>query len=386
MNFLQVVKYELKLMFRKDPKRAFFLFGASAFYVILFSLLYSTHVVKNIPVVIYDQDQTQLSRSVIQAFEDSERYQIVAHVTTQEDMEEYIHEKKAQAAIGIPPNFSRDVKSGISSRILVNVNGANIVIGNSIISSAQEIVSTLNGQISQQAVQKTGVIPNQAAGKVVPVDLRMRVINNPALSYTDFFVLGVGMTALQQGVFLAIGASMVHEYQHLGNLSGIPSLTVLLAKILLYWLGGTLSFILSMSIGVNVFDIPCKGSLLQVFLLGSAFVFTMASIGTLIAAFCKSEVSYTQTTLIYAVPAFVYSGYTWPRHAMDAFSYVISATVPLTYVSDTLRDVMLTGYSAVFGQNVGIILAIGAAAFTLSAIMFERRRRHITTGDTSQVV
>ena len=77
MNIWQIFKREVHCMFIKDWRRANFIFGASIAYLVIFSLLYAPHVVQNVPLVICDEDQTQLSRSLVQAFADSERFQIV---------------------------------------------------------------------------------------------------------------------------------------------------------------------------------------------------------------------------------------------------------------------------------------------------------------------
>ena len=109
MNWRHIAKREVKQMFTQDPKRVMYLFGACAVYILLFGLLYSSHVITAIPVVVQDEDQTYVSRSLSQAFEDSERYQVIAYVSTSEESQEFLRDKKAQAVITIPATFSRDI-------------------------------------------------------------------------------------------------------------------------------------------------------------------------------------------------------------------------------------------------------------------------------------
>ena len=68
MSFWKIIKREFRHIFLSDPRRALYLFGASVTYALVFGLLYNNHVVNNIPLAIYDEDQSQISRRLVQAF------------------------------------------------------------------------------------------------------------------------------------------------------------------------------------------------------------------------------------------------------------------------------------------------------------------------------
>ena len=61
MSWWQNFLAEAKNMLIKDPRRIIFLVGASIAYLVLFSILYSPGIVKNIPLVIYDEDNSMAS-------------------------------------------------------------------------------------------------------------------------------------------------------------------------------------------------------------------------------------------------------------------------------------------------------------------------------------
>lgn len=382
MNFWQIFKRELRQLFIKDARRAFYLFGASAVYVILFGLLYSTGVVKYVPMVVYDQDQTQFSRTLVQAFEDSERYEVVAYLTTQEEMEDYLRNKTAQAALVIPPNFSRDVKQGRSSQILLEANGSNIVIANAVMTSAQEIMTEYSAGVGRGLVESIGQMPNQAINRVAPIAFSLRVINNPTLSYLNFFVLGVAMAALQQGILLSVGASMFGEESR--EIPSFSSVTVMLGKLCPYWLGGIVSYLLALLISAEVFGIPWRGSVFSILLLGAVFSFAVTAMGSLMATFCKDEVGFTQLSLTYTVPAFIYSGYAWPVHAMDGFSTALSYFFPITYIGDNVRDLMLSGHAPLMTYGTVVLTFIGLICFGMSVLVYGRKIQASRTANQEQ--
>jgi len=374
--FWQICKQELYWIFRKDPRRAFYLFGSSLFYVILFGLLYNPNLVNAIPTVVYDQDQTMLSRALVQAFDDSERYHIVAYVTSEEEMNAAIQNKTAHAAISVPPNFARDIKKGVSSQVLVSANGSNIAVGNAIISSAQEIIATFSARVSQELAEKSaGLLPTSAAHYSAPVAFQLRVLNNPNLGYLNFFVLGVVMAALQEGILLALGSSLLNDKHDADQFGKANPILLFAGKLLPYWLGGIIAFACSLLLSVALFAIPCRGNLLLLFFLGAAFTFAVTALGGLAALAFKDEVDFNRLLLIYAVPAFLYSGYTWPQQSMDQLSFWLSFTFPMTYVTSNLRSLMVSGYAPNLANGIGSLLLMGSVAFCLAGVVYQRQRR-----------
>lgn len=374
MSWWPILKREICHMFITDRRRAIFLFGASLAYLILFSLLYGTHTVKAVPLVLYDEDQTQFSRSLIQAFDDSERFQIVAYVATQEDMENALQEKEAYAAIHIPRKFAQDAKSGRSSTVLLIADGANIIITNTVTTAAQEIIAAFAKATGARVTETTnGQLPSMALNKTSPIDFRLRVLNNPTQSYLSFFVLGLSMAAFQQGVFLAVGASFLSEYQHRGELRNVHPLDIMTGKLLPYWISATLAFFLTVTAAIQLFDIPGKASMTSLFFLSAAFIFAAIGFSAFIASICNNELTFTRISIAYTVPAFVLSGYTWPQEAMDAVGKTISYTFPLSYFSNTFRELMIAGYSPFLYRNCVILLLMGTIFMGMATICYIRK-------------
>lgn len=73
MSIRAVMVEELRRIFRRGSKTALILFGIPVVYTILFGMVYSSERMEYIPTLIYDQDNSPASRTLIQAFADSER-------------------------------------------------------------------------------------------------------------------------------------------------------------------------------------------------------------------------------------------------------------------------------------------------------------------------
>lgn len=371
MSLWQLVCRELYQMAIIDKRRSVFVFGASLAYLVLFGLLYCTHTINSVPVVIYDEDQTRFSRELIQAFDDSERFRIFRYAATQEEMEQVMEEKKTYAAIQIPKKFAQDAKSGHSTTVLLMVDGANILVANTVSTAAQEIIATFSKNAGAELVEATlGQMPALAKNKVVPTEMRLRILNNPTQSYLPFFVPGLAMAAIQQGIFLAVGASIQHEFQCPRELLTASSWQAMFAKLLSYSFSAIIAFFLTIEVGMQTFQIPSKAPLLYVFLLAVSFIVCAVSVSALLASLSNSELTFTRISIAYSVPAFVMSGYTWPQESMGPISKALSYLFPLSYFSNTLRELMLAGYSAYLYRHCVILLSIGVVSFYLATRCF----------------
>lgn len=375
MNFWQILKRELRCIFVKDPRRIGIIFGASLAYLFIFALIYAPHIVKNVPLVICDEDQSQLSRSLVQAIADSERLQLVGQTTSEEAAAVYLHEKKAYAAIHIPHDFAKNVTAGRSSPVLLVVDGSNLLITNTVTTAIQEIIAAFSQPISARLTEATGLLPQIAHNKTAPVQYNLRVLNNPTFSYLNFFVLGLAMAAFQQAIFLPVAASLISEYQKLPELAGSHPVKVFLGKLLPYLILGTASFFLTLFIAVKVFAIPCKGSLISLLGLSTAFILSAIGLSSLVASFCKDEITFTKFALTYAVPAFTISGYIWPLHSMDVFNQFFAYTFPMLYLADAVRDIMVAGYAPLLYRNITVLSLSGIIMISLSMLVYAKKRR-----------
>ena len=354
-----------------DKRRSVFVFGASLAYLVLFGLLYCTHTINSVPLVIYDEDQTQFSRELIQAFDDSERFRIVHYAATQEDMDRAMDEKEAYVAIHIPRKFAQDAKSGRSATVLLMASGANILIANTVSTAAQEIIAAFSKNTGAGLAESNlAQMPVLAKNKIGPAELRLRILNNPTQSYLSFFVPGLAMAAIQQGIFLAVGASIQHELQYPNELRTTTPWQPMFAKLLSYSLSAVIAFFLTIETGIHAFQIPGKAPLFYFFLLATSFIVCAVSVSALLASISNSELTFTRISIAYSVPAFVMSGYTWPQESMDSLGKALSYLFPLTYFSNTLRELMLAGHSAYLYRHCAILLLIGVFSSYLAARCF----------------
>lgn len=375
MKLREMALFEAGQLFGGLWRSGWLLFLLPLLYLLFFGNAYSSNIVKDVPLLIYDQDQTAVSRSLVQAFADSERCRIVAQVVTQADMDQAMAENKALLALAIPPQFEQSIKQGRGATVLLQANSANNMFANAGIGAATEIVQTFSAGTAKKLWQGKNQVPAAALTMAAPVKLGIRVLNNPTTSYTNFMLLGLVLNGLQIAILLTAGPLLVREYAKPGKRENenTSASELVLRKMLVCWPAAVLSFFLCLGAGIVFFDMTFSGALWPLLLLVGAFSFLLLAISFFFSAIVRDEVAALQVPLLYIMPGLLFSGLSWPSFAMDSVAKTIAAFMPLTYTADAVRDLVLTGYSPQLPENLLVLCSWGLGLTILSIKIFSRR-------------
>lgn len=370
MSILSLIRRELANAFLHDARRAIFLFGAATAYLILFGILYYPGVVKEIPTVVCDEEHTAYSRLLIRQVDDDERLGLVRVVADEGEARDMLRQKEVYAAVIIPADFSHDILNGRSAKVLFMLNGANIITTNIATTAGNDIVNTFNTRFAaRQAALRTSGDEQMLKKRISPVETTLRVLNNPTQSYMMFFMVGLAMAAMQQGIFLAVGAAVQGDFKDTEGLKGAPKAAVLVVKVAVYWLLSVLSFALVCVISYGL-GIPDRASVTALLTLASAFSFAAVSLGLFASSIFHNELQFVRASVMYTVPAFIFGGYTWPLEAMDPVTQVVAQAFPMAWMSNAVRELFLSGHLATLSHNLTALTVMGVIFFSLGSWIF----------------
>jgi len=335
-------------------------------FILLFGIMYSPHVVKNIKTVVLDYNDTASSRAIIQGFKDSEKFQVVGQVTSELELRKMMENREITAGVVIPEDLDAKLKTGEGSTVLVVVNGTNMLFSNAVLSAANEIVGTFSAGASVKSIESGGnLLPGKAIPTAIPIRYAIRIWYNPTFNYLNFLLLGLVGTVVQQIVLLYVALSMVRE-KVLGTLQELTrynALQIISGKLLVYFVINMLSANVIYYMCFSYFQVPFHGSLLTFEFLLSAFLLAIMAFGLMLSSISKDELEATQIAMLIAVPSFLLSGFTWPIQAMPPLAQVISGVLPLTYFVSDVRDV------ALMGINLNQVLPSIYTLLTMTAIL-----------------
>lgn len=361
---------------RHDLRRVVFLFGAALAYLIVFGMLYLPNIVTAVPTVIYDEENSAASRSLIRDFEASDAYDIQGYVTSEEDMRAWLRDKQAIAAIEIPKDFSKKAKTGSYGAVLYLVNGSNIILTNITSSAAQDIVADFSDRLAaKQAALRYGLDEQAVLHRLAPVHAHLRVLYNATQGYMFFFLLGLAMVAFQQGVLFAVGASSLYEIEHPEEEAAYKTWQIVLVKTVVYWLLGMASYGLVVAVVTQGLEIPLGAPLGELLAFAAIFLLAVTAFCFFFTSFFPAELPFVRAVILYPVPAFIFSGYTWPTESMGEGMQFASQFFPLSHFSNTVRELFLIGQSPYYWESIEKLTALAIGFFLVGGVLYHRRRK-----------
>jgi ABC-2 type transport system permease protein len=188
---------------------------------------------------------------------------------------------------------------------------------------------------------------NQAATGLPPaVEPSFQAIQTNDLTFISYIVPSIlGMSLMQLGVFAAVPLVADRQKLILKRLQATPLRRWQLvgSNVLMRLLIAIVQTVIIVGVGSLAFHVQIAGSWLVIgalILLGSlAFI----ALGYVIASFASTEESANGMTSVVQFPLMFLSGTFFPIDAMPDALRTVARALPLTYLSDGLRQVMVDG-------------------------------------------
>jgi ABC-2 type transport system permease protein len=206
---------------------------------------------------------------------------------------------------------------------------------------------------------------------VVP---EINTIQTENLNFISYFVPSMlGLSVMQVGIFAAIPLVADREKLILKRLAATPLRRWQLvgSNVLMRLLIALIQSIIIVGVGVFAFGVQITGSLLLV----AAFVVlgavTFLALGYVVASFTMTEDAANGMTSIIQFPMMFLSGTFFPIDDMPDILKGIARIIPLTYLSDALRQVMVGGAAfAPLWVCAAVLVAWLVVCFGIAAVKF----------------
>ena len=322
--------------------------------------------VKHMSTVLYDEDQTYLSRRLADTFVQSAYFDIVGKVSSQEEFRKMIDRGNARVGLHIPPTFSKDILAGRQGKLQMAIDGSDSTPANTAMNTGVAIV--------QDFMQRERLVPID----VLPIDYRPRMWYNPDLKTTFFMIPGlVGL--LLQVLIPMVTASAIAREKELGNIeqllvTPIKPYEFIIGKLVPYVCIGFGIALLTIVAGQLLFHVPIRGNPITLFLLTILFLSVCLGLGLLASTIASNQQQAAQIVMFFVPPSILLSGFIFPTQGMPLPIHLLSYGIPLTYYVTIIRGIILKGlgFSDLWPQIVPLgIMAI--LVLTVSIKKFQKR-------------
>ena len=346
-SLYHIFKREMKRLSRQKSTRNLFIIIPIVVFTLLGSIYYKG-ALRDISIAVYDNDNSELSRTYIRSLEASPNLDVIYYMSSEDDLETVFVENEVQGIFYIPRDFNKDVLKGMPVDVKIYTNSTNIVFGNLLYRSATEVTQLMSAAVVVKNIAPLGIYPDKILGTVMPIDVNTKVLGNPQYNYIYYLLPGLATVLIQMILFFAASQAFNNEwklntYPDLYATANGNILTMILGKYLAYLVFGLGLCGFLFAVVFPVFGIPIYGNIGSLLVLLLLFLTVNIFLGFGVSLLLKDEIIALDIAIFYNSPAFVFSGFTFPIWAMPWFNSLYAQVIPYTH--------FLTGFLKIYQLN-----------------------------------
>lgn len=358
----------------RDPRSLVMALALPLLMILLFGYALTLDV-DRIPTVVYDSDLSPESRELITRFQGSRYFHIIGAAASYRGIEESINRDECMLGIVIPQDYARALHLGQAPPVQLLFDGSDSNTASIALSYANGVVQALAKEIRERAQNRMGrSIPG------TPVEPRLRIWYNSQLKSKNYIVPGLIALILMIIGALLTSLTLAREWE-MGTMEQVLSTPlrpaeIALGKMSAYFILGLLDMLLTIIVGVGIFQVPQRGSYVFLVLTGCLFLFGALLWGILISAISRTQLLAYQLAMITSfLPAFLLSGFVFAIENMPPIPVqVITYLFPTRYFVTILKGIFLRGVGIEVLYAEVLLLAAYAGLVFLVAVKRLRQK------------
>ena len=359
--------------------------------------IFSKGMAVGIPIAVIDNDHSAQSATIIRYIDATPEVAVVKSLHSAAAAQQAIETTDVMAVVEIPENFSTNLLSGKTSRLLLNVNAQYGTHSGMIQKAVQTAVTTFSAGAEMQRRVAIGEDVTLTKTSYAPIQSQSVALFNTANNYQQFLAVTV-VPALLHILSMVIGASTVgrelvdntlgewyqslkypkfasnHAFNHshpvtLGHEK--PKLSLIIAglngKLIWAMFAYTLWAAVALTLVMQIFPIRLA-SVAITYLIFLMFMMVSFWLGVIVTVGTFSYREGLSFTGFISAPSFAFSGVTFPFLAMSPAAQRWANALPLTHYLNLQTTQLQMGappsfaYSSFIGFFIAVMITLLLAA------------------------
>lgn len=297
--------------------------------------------VTNLPLMVLDQDRSAASRQLIASLENTGTFRAAQQVSDMASINDAMDRGSINAAVVIPPDFSRQMDSASGQPgLFVILNGAESTPALAAQRALQGLARTIDERI---VLRRLNLDPDQFSG----FNPSLQVWFNENLSealYTTPAELGL-MLEFTVLLFAALAFSRERELGTLEQLLVMPfsSLEIMIGKAIPVIIVGFTDFLLMLAMIHFAFGVPVRGSLSLLLLIAFGYLLVELGKGMVISVISRTQQQAFLLVMLVGMTDFMFTGYAAPVEGMPPVLQWLANFIPAHHWLEVLRGILLKG-------------------------------------------
>ncbi len=320
--------------------------------------------IDRIPTIVYDADRTLESRELISRFQGSRYFQIAGVAGDYRAVEAAIDGNECLLGVVVFKGFAERLLSGTDAPVQLLLDGSDSNTASVALGYARALLQVYDLDMRTNARNRRG-----GGSAAAPLQPQLRVWYNADLKSRNYIVPGLIAVILMIIASLLTSLTIAREWE-MGTMEQLMSTPVragevVLGKMAAFFALGIVDMLVSIVVGVLIFQVPLRGSILFLGLTSGVFLIGALCWGILISATVRSQLlAYQLGALTSFLPAFLLSGFIFAIENMPAAIQVVTFIFPARYFVTILKGVFLRGVGlGVLWAEASLLLAYAVTVF-----------------------
>jgi len=314
--------------------------------------------VRHLSAGVADLSASAASRQYVRELGNSQVIDINYQVADTEQLEHLMRQGKISVGIYIPADYERRLQQPERSAVQLLIDGSDTIV-----------------QGAAALLARPG---RTSPYNDMPPAVEIRSYYNPERRSPVNTVPGLIGIILTMTMTLFTAVAIVRERER-GNLellitTPVRSGELMLAKILPYVVIGLIQVSLVLLLGKVLFQVPLRGTLMNVYWVSLLFIVANLALGLVISTVAQTQFQAMQMTFFFLLPSILLSGFMFPFAGMPLPAQWIAEVLPMTHFMRLIRGVVLRG--ANLQELSGELMILGIfilVAMTLAIARFQKR-------------
>lgn len=361
-RLLAVMLKEVRQL-RRDRITLAMILGIPVMQLVLFGYAINLNL-RGLSAGVADQANTAASRALVMDMVATGVIAPTFSATAPQQLMEQLRRGRISIGVVIPPDFERRRFDGREA-VQVLVDGSDTV------------VQSAAAQLAQVPLDPAppGSQPSPRVG-----DGQISVVSfyNPERRSAVNIVPGLIGVILTMTMVLFTGVAIVRERER-GNMELLIATPVtrselMVGKVLPYAVIGLLQTTVVLALGMWLFQVPVRGSVLDVYVASVLLILANLTLGLLISTRAQSQFQAMQMTFFVFLPSILLSGFMFPFAGMPKLVQWLAEVLPLTHFLRLIRGVMLRG-AGLFELWPEVLALVVFTAVMMGAAILRFRKR-----------
>jgi ABC-2 type transport system permease protein len=354
-----IIVKELRQL-RRDRLTFAMIIGIPTMQLVLFGYAINLDV-RHLPAAVLDQANTARSRELVADLAATDVMKLGKELQSPEQVDAALRSGEISAALVVPPDFETRLERRDRPAAQIVVDGS------------EQVIQAAARQLAAFPIYADAGWTNRTAG--------VEVVNfyNPQRRAAVNTVPGLVGVILTMTMVLFTAIALVRERER-GNLEMLIATPVspwelTIGKVLPFVGIGLVQVTIVLVLGDLLFDVPLRGSLLELYASALVFIVASLSLGVFLSTLATSQFQAMQMAFFTFLPQILLSGFMFPFAGMPVPAQYVAEILPLTHFLRLIRGIMLRGAS--LGELWHSLAALGVFIVIVLGIAVSRVRKRL---------